>query len=242
MQQQRESVVQQSVAVYGGKVKVRLMAPNFEALSSLEQTIAIEPDDDSPPAVFHLKPRDRGRHEIAIQFWQGGNLIATALAPIEVLSVQPVFEPAIIPTISVNPWMAGVRPPDLTLVIFRDPSGRMEFTLSGDGVALFSTEHSLPFEPAAFIDHLYTELRLLQRGQDSAGGRQDGRRLLDAEQVKRRIRDLGHQLWDRLIPADLKLFYGRERALAGSGGERPALEPVGAVERGSYSLGIDPTL
>jgi hypothetical protein len=62
MQQRVESVVQHAVAVHEGKVKVRLTAPGFELLSSPEQTILIEADEDSPPVVFHLKPRTVGRH------------------------------------------------------------------------------------------------------------------------------------------------------------------------------------
>jgi hypothetical protein len=211
--QRAESLVQQPLDVYAGKLKVRLTAPCFEPLSPLEQTIAIEPDDDSPPVVFHLKPRDLGRHEITIQFLQGGeNPIATAVVPIEVLELPQVFEPAIVPPLVVNPWMEGVRPPDLTLMIFHDPSGRVDFTLSGDGVVLFSTQHKLSLEPRAFIDQVYKELGLLQRGQDSAGSGQSRQRRLNPDQVDRRIHDLGYRLWDSLIPADLKVFYGRERA------------------------------
>jgi hypothetical protein len=212
LQQRTESVVQQAVEVYEGKVRVRLAAPDFELLSSQEQTMVIEPDEDSAPIVFHLKPRTQGRHEISIQFWQRGNLIATAIVPIEALATQPAFEAAIIPSVAINPWMAGVRSPDLTLAVTRDPSGCMEFTLSGDGVVLFSSEHTLSCDPRAFIDQLYDEIGLLQRGQDSINGQRTGRRLLDADQVERRIRNLGYLLWDRLIPADLKQFYGRERA------------------------------
>jgi hypothetical protein len=212
MQQRVESVVKQAVAIHEGKVKVRLTAPGFELLSSPEQTILIEADEDSPPVVFHLKLRTVGRHEISIEFWQRGNCIATAPVPIEVLAVQPVFEPALIPPVVLNPWMAGVRAPDLTLTVARDSAGRVQFTLAGDGVVLFSTEHTLTFEPRTFIEQLYAEVGLLQRGQDSTGRRRSGRRLLDAEQVERRIRTLGHLLWDRLIPADLKRFYGQERA------------------------------
>ena len=209
MQPQPESVALQAIEVFEGKVRVRIDAPGFEPLSPLEQTIIVERDDDSAPVVFHLKARETGPHEIAIQFWQRGNLIATVVAPIEVLEVEPVFAPALIPKTPVSPRMADVTPPDLTLVVFRDPAGRMQFTLHRDNVTLCYAEQTLRHPPDALINALFDELHLLQRGTDSANRRR-GSSLLTAEQVERRIRNLGYKLWDVLIPPELKLYYARE--------------------------------
>ncbi|MBO9391096.1 MAG: CHAT domain-containing protein [Roseiflexus sp.] len=210
MQPQPESVALQAIEVFEGKVRVRIDAPGFEPLSPLEQTIIIERDDDSAPVVFHLKARETGPHEIAIHFWQRGNLIATVVAPIEVLEMEPVFAPAFIPTTPVSPRMAEVTPPDLTLVIFRDPVGRMQFTLHRDNVTLCYAEQTLHRPPDALLNALFDELHLLQRGTDSANRRR-GSHLLTAEQVERRICNLGYKLWDVLIPPELKLYYARER-------------------------------
>ncbi|MDW8405778.1 CHAT domain-containing protein [Chloroflexus sp.] len=208
MQQQAESVVKQAVHVSAGEVKVRLSAPGFELLSPAEQTVIIEPDADSAPVVFHLKGRTEGQHEIAVQFWQRGNLIATAFVPIEIVAIQPVFAPAIIPSIPVNARLGDARPPDLTLVVNHAPNGHTEFMVIGDGVVRFATQTMLAFEPRAFIQHVYKEIGLLQRGYDSV----NEPRALATDQIERRIRTLGHLLWDRLIPPDLKAFYSRERA------------------------------
>lgn len=210
MQPQPESVALQAIEVFEGKVRVRIDAPGFEPLSPLEQTIIVERDDDSAPVVFHLKARETGPHEIAIQFWQRGNLIATVVAPIEVLEVEPVFAPALIPKTPVSPRMADVTPPDLTLVVFRDPAGRMQFTLHRDNVTLCYAEQTLRHPPDALLNALFDELHLLQRGTDSANRRR-GSSLLTAEQVERRIRNLGYKLWDDLIPPELKLYYDYAR-------------------------------
>jgi hypothetical protein len=210
MQPQPESVALQAIEVFEGKVRVRIDAPGFEPLSPLEQTIIVERDDDSAPVVFHLKARETGPHEIAIQFWQRGNLIATVVAPIEVLEVEPVFTPALIPKTPVSPRMADVTPPDLTLVVFRDPAGRMQFTLHRDNVTLCYAEQTLRHPPDALLNALFNELHLLQRGTDSANRRR-GSSLLTAEQVERRIRNLGYKLWDDLIPPELKLYYDYAR-------------------------------
>jgi hypothetical protein len=210
MQPQPESVALQAIEVFVGKVRVRIDAPGFEPLSPLEQTIIVERDDDSAPVVFHLKARETGPHEIAIQFWQRGNLIATVVAPIEVLEVEPVFAPALIPKTPVSPRMADVTPPDLTLVVFRDPAGRMQFTLHRDNVTLCYAEQTLRHPPDALLNALFDELHLLQRGTDSANRRR-GSSLLTAEQVERRIRNLGYKLWDDLIPPELKLYYDYAR-------------------------------
>lgn len=208
MQQRVESVAKQAVTLVAGKVEVRLSAPDFELLSPAEQTIMIEPDEDSQPVVFHLKARALGRHEITVQFWQRGNLIAIAAVPIEIVEQPLAFAPAIVPSLPVNVSLGHVPAPDLTLVVNRTPSGHTEFTVVEGGVVIFSTETKLELEPRAFVDQVYNEIGLLQRGQDSA----NERRALNTEQIERRIRNLGYRLWDRLIPADLKAFYSHKRA------------------------------
>lgn len=208
MQQRVESVAKQAVTLVAGKVEVRLSAPDFELLSPAEQTIMIEPDEDSQPVVFHLKARALGRHEITVQFWQRGNLIAIAAVPIEIVEQPLAFAPAIVPSLPVNVSLGHVPAPDLTLVVNRTPSGHTEFTVVEGGVVIFSTETKLELEPRAFVDQVYNEIGLLQRGQDSA----NERGALNTDQIERRIRNLGYRLWDRLIPADLKAFYSHKRA------------------------------
>lgn len=207
MQQRAESVAKQAVTVVAGKVEVRLSAPDFELLSPAEQTIMIEPDEDSQPVVFHLKARALGRHEITVQFWQRGNLIAIAAVPIEIVEQPLAFAPAIVPSLPVNVSLGHVPAPDLTLVV-NHTRDHTEFTVVEGGVVIFSTKTKLELEPRAFVDQVYNEIGLLQRGQDSA----NERRALNTEQIERRIRNLGYRLWDRLIPADLKAFYSHKRA------------------------------
>ncbi len=208
MQQRAESVAKQAVTVVEGKVNVRLSAPDFDMLSPAEQTIMIEPDEDSQPAVFHLKARALGRHEITVQFWQRGNLIATAAVPIEIVEQPLAFAPAIVPSVPVNVMLGDAPAPDLTLVVNRAPSGHTEFMVVEGGVVIFATKTKLELEPRAFVDQVYNEIGLLQRGHDST----NERRALNTDQIERRIRNLGYRLWDRLIPADLKAFYSQKRA------------------------------
>ncbi len=207
MQLNPDSVKTEALSVVAGKLKVRLSAPGLELLDAAEQTIVVEPDDDSPPVVFHLKGRAVGRYEITAQFWQRGNLIAAVVMPLEVLAAQPVFEAAHLPAAAVSFLPTGARAPDLTLVVQRDPEGRMVFEAVRDGIVQFTTATRLKTEPRAFIDQLYDEIGLLQRGRDSAGLRR-----LDSTQIADRLRDLGYRLWDRLIPADFKQWYAQHRA------------------------------
>ena len=203
MRSQPESVAQQKGAFITGKVKVRLVAPGFELLNALEQTIVIEADEESPPVVFHLKPRDVGRHAIAIEFWQRGNLIVRAEAPIEVIAVAPhIVESALFASIGIDPRLSDVPPPDLSLLIFRDAAGRAQYTLQRNRAEIFRTETLLPTAPHTLMEQLYTEVQLNPTNQPGA---------LDREQMERRLTTLGYILWDRLIPADLKRFYERER-------------------------------
>lgn len=102
LQPQPESIVQQEVESFAGKVKVRLTAPDFAHLSSPEQTIVIEPDEESLPVVFHLKPYRLGNCEIMVEFRQRERSIASVMVPVEVIDTQAIFEAVRIPSVPVN--------------------------------------------------------------------------------------------------------------------------------------------
>lgn len=102
LQPQQESIVQKAVEPFAGKVKVRLTAPDFAHLSSPEQTIIIEPDEESLPVVFHLKPRALGQYDIVVEFRQRERVIASVIVPVEVSEVPAMFEAVRIPSVPVN--------------------------------------------------------------------------------------------------------------------------------------------
>jgi hypothetical protein len=102
LQPQPESIVQQAVESFAGKVKVRLTAPDFANLSSPEQTIVIEPDEESLPVVFHLKPYRLGNCEIVVEFRQRERSIASVIVPVEVIDTQAIFEAVRIPSVPIN--------------------------------------------------------------------------------------------------------------------------------------------
>lgn len=210
IQPQADSVVPQPINdLIASKIKVRLSSPGMEILTATEQVLVIDPDDDTTPVVFHLKAQHSGRYDVKIEFIQRSQCIAIARVPIEVLTTTPMFEAAILPPTTINPWMATGTAPDLTLVVKHDPSGIMTFTLSSNEIELFATDYRPPCDPQTWLNQIYDEIGLLQRGHESAGNH--GPRLLNTTQIERRLKNLGHQLWDILIPPDLKAFYGRER-------------------------------
>lgn len=97
-----ESIVQQVVESFAGRVKVRLTAPDFAHLSSPEQTIVIEPDEESLPVVFHLKPYRLGNCEIMVEFRQRERSITSVIVPVEVIDTPAIFEAVRIPSVPVN--------------------------------------------------------------------------------------------------------------------------------------------
>ncbi|MCB9123500.1 MAG: hypothetical protein H6643_03155, partial [Caldilineaceae bacterium] len=65
-------------------VAIRLTAPAFDALNALDQPAEILPEADSPPVVFHLKPRVAGPTRLEFDFRQAGNPVGTAVVDIEI--------------------------------------------------------------------------------------------------------------------------------------------------------------
>jgi len=80
----------------------------------------------------------------------------------------------------------------------------------------------VPFDagPQAYIEQLYADLGLLRQGTDTVRVGTRGGRKLATEAIERTLQRIGQRLWDKFIPSDLKLVYGRERA-TWQGAQRP---------------------
>jgi SAM-dependent methyltransferase len=192
-------------------VAIRLTAPAFDALNALDQTTAILPDADSPPVVFHLKPRVAGPAQLVFDFRQGGNPVGAAVVNIDVTpdqvattqTTRGVF-PVVMPQ--------GIDAPDLLLYIHYDASAgipRLRFTLDETQHGLSTTFDAVDLhsDPAHYAADLY---RTLSELAQAAGGRAGDAALQDA--LADEVRRLGYKLWRLLIPSGLKELYLANRA------------------------------
>jgi hypothetical protein len=197
-------------------VRVRIEAPAFDVLNEPEQETTVLPDYDSPPLVFDLRPRRVGPARINFDFFQEGNPIGTTSLPVEVTEHQVNHE-ADQGSRQRLRFEPSATSPDLMLYIsferFREQPA-LVFTLIRAG-QVGRTFHPVPLQsdPAAHTARLYEHLTVLTEQLDPTANLVLGqKRLLPPEDIERRLKHFGHNLWKYLIPDDLKAVYAKERS------------------------------
>lgn len=199
----------------GAPVQVRIDAPDFELLSPASQEIPLPENQDSPPAVFDLRPKAVGLSGLTFDFYQAGEPAGTATVSIDVaqFEVAEATGPNPARLLRLN---AESSPPDMVLTIISRPSPpALEFTLIRDGGAWIRT-----FPPVATtgpVQELSTELyramtSLVDTSDPTANAVLDKQRSIPVSEVDRRVKQLGQNLWRSLVPPELKQLYATERA------------------------------
>lgn len=195
-------------------VRVRVQAPGFDLLREDCQDVRVPADADSEPAVFELKPRQVGHTSLTFDFFQGSQPIGTAVAPVEITAFE-VVEGAEARTTRPLRFEGEVTPPEMVLhVAVQGTPAALVFSLIRDGGAWWRTYPPVAMEgrPEALAGQMYRDLARLVAGQDPTAAEVGGRRLLlAAEEVERRVRQMGQNLWKKLLPAELKALYAKER-------------------------------
>lgn len=199
----------------GAPVQIRLEAPNFELLSPAVQEVPVLRGQDSPPAIFDIRPSTLGRTGLTVDFYQAGEPAGTATVSVEVTHHEVGEMASAQPARSLRLGGAST-PPDMVLIIASRPSPpALEFTLIRDGGAWMRT-----FAPVALTgtvkestEALFRTITGLVDGADPTVNAVLGRqRSIPPSEVDRRLRQLGQNLWRNLVPAELKQLYAAERA------------------------------
>lgn len=195
-------------------LRVRIEAPAFNFLNSAEQTIK-QPSDPDSSLVFDLQPHSLGATRITLDFFQAGNPLGTVSFPIEVMPDQPDEAPHLFQkSFRVS---EQIVPPDRILYISYDQfqnQPAFSFTLIRSG-EVGRTFHPvrLTAEPKRYIEMLYDRcFKLTNRQDPTAATVLQIRKTLPRQEVDRRFRQLGQNLWEMLIPQELKELYAVERS------------------------------
>ncbi len=202
------------VVALPGPVAVEVDATDFEVLGPRRQMTPFLPDEDSPPLVFDLKPRSVGETRINFDFYAGTQPLGSA-------SVQVTVAPGGGPSGVAAPGPVALRPgaeaPDYTLTIaYERPAGgpALSFTLRRAGGA-DRVFHPVPLgeEPLTRARRLFEQLDALSAGDAPAAQEVLGREVkLSPEEISRQLKEVGQNLWRKLIPAELRAVYTAERA------------------------------
>jgi tetratricopeptide (TPR) repeat protein len=196
-------------------VQVSIEAPFFEILNPPRQEIAILADRDSAPIVFDLHPLHVGHTGITLDFFQNGNPVGVATVAIEVSSYE-IADGGESPPARPMQFEPGLAPPDIVLhIAWNQIDSALHFTLIQDGGASWNDGfRPIPINgnPAAHTAEFYGQITSLVGAADPTVEVVLQRQLqIPFEDVDRRVKRLGQNLWRDLIPEEFKALYGRER-------------------------------
>lgn len=197
------------------RVQVLLAAPGFDILNLDQQEL--NPSKPLDTAIFDLKPRNTGVTHVHVTFMQGDARLGSVSVPVEILAGTVADEGATWrgPTVTVGD--SGLRP-DLLLMVesdVADGKGFLRYRLvARGGVPLTFTRQEVPAGLSTEIRALYEHLESYTRHNDPAyrGQTKVPSPVVPAQDIDRKVRNLGEELWRRLLPRDFKAFYAQERA------------------------------
>lgn len=191
---------------------VHIEAPLFEVLNTHTQPIILPLDQDSAPVVFDLHPLHPGYTQVTLDFFQNNQPLRTVSIDVEItpFAVADGIEPRPAQALRVE---EDVEPPDMVMhIAWNETSKQLQITLIRQGGAWWRTFPPVTVngDPAAFTTQLYRQIVTSnQLGRKLIpGGNEE---TLSAADAKRRIKKLGQNLWEELVPADLKQLYAQER-------------------------------
>ncbi|MGK7875366.1 MAG: CHAT domain-containing protein [Xenococcaceae cyanobacterium] len=205
-------VVKELLLQSSQSVRVHIHAPNFEILNQSVKEIPIFMDADSPEAVFDLRPVQLGQTLISFDFFQAGNPVGTVSVTVEITShkVSEIAEPRGGQLLQIG---GNITPPDFMLYIRYQHKPTLEFELfrsGGIGQTFYPVE--LTGTPQSYAQRLYDGLTTLSRqAEPTVKSILKEKRIIPRDDVDRRIRKLGENLWREMIPPDLKDIYAKER-------------------------------
>ncbi len=195
-------------------VRVSLQAPGFILLGLTVQPIAIAADTDNAPAVFDLRPEKVGHTSLTFDFFQGNELVGTAVVAVEITAYDVTEGAAPAPA---HPLAFGknVAPPDIVLhIAVEELPLSLVFSLIRDGGTWWKTFPPVHIRqlPESYATRLYRSIASLAGSDNPVVKEVLGRRLsIPPDDVDRSVKNLRRNLWKSLIPDDLKALYAAER-------------------------------
>lgn len=191
------------------EVEVVLRARGFDIEGDNVEVMQVVRDDDSA-VLFSLIPRQMGEQQIRVDFYQHGRRIGTArrnVLVVQTLGAVEVSQPAESVVIDLKS-AAILPPPDLELTVELDRhDGRTLY------FELHSTKEAVDYHRAKVgqvtlqgspLEKMQAVYQEMSRMAGAAPASAEERTL-----AERRLAAVGRNLWDELIPDELKREYWR---------------------------------
>lgn len=187
------------VPAAGARVMVTVHAPGLQSLGDLQQEVSVIPERDSDVMRFGLRTAELGLHTVTVRAFHGGTFLGELRAQISVQADVPMRDglrhSAPLVTLAVTPGEA-------TLQVLKDKDGSYSFQLLSETANAPETQ-VLAGDPRGVTERIYGELRRTAAASGIAGK-------FDRLRAKRRLRNLGVQLWATAVPDAVRRQFWNE--------------------------------
>jgi len=195
------------------EVYLRSQRQDFEVIGEPVRRLPVEPEADTEPAVFYIKAVSLGTKHLSLDFRQLGVTIGTVRLVIEVSKETLPEEQLQALVEAVQSGGPYAPPPDLEIrVSTQVANGQTRLTYevhSPSGAAGF---HHQPAGSKAIVGSPEAyQLRLMQRIEALAAGRDVDGHPLTPQQVEDKLVALGHGLYEELFPSEMRSAYRQFR-------------------------------
>ena len=178
--------------------------PNFEIQGDYHKAVIVPVEEkDSNPVIFDLKAKKEGSANIKLEFFQQGNYLGQLILLTSVVSTK--LQADITPSQSVAQDFELMRnlihdSSGVTLIIFQtesQPSGKYDIIFYSEGYGVIPAGSILlDHDPESKFHHIFEDIENTN---------------LSPDEIEDRINDKGLNLYDELIPNDLKELYWKIR-------------------------------
>ncbi|WP_159395393.1 CHAT domain-containing protein [Streptomyces albireticuli] len=173
----------------GARLLVTVHAPGLQALGDLQQELTVLPGRDSDVLHFGLRTTAPGLHAVTVRAFRGGSLLGELRLQISVRPGTPARDgPA-----HGAPLSTAFDPGEVSLQVHKEADGSYSFQLLGETAYAPESFRLLAGDSRGATERIYDELRRTAAAAGPGGG-------LDTDRARRRLRNLGVQLWASAVP------------------------------------------
>lgn len=185
----------------GARLLITVHAPALLALGDLQQELLVPPGRDSDVLRFGLRTTRTGLHTVTVRAFHGGTFLGELRTQISVQDGTPTRDgpqrQAPLPTVAFDPG-------EVTLQVLRGADGSYSFQLLSERCYAPESFRLLAGDPRGPTERIYEELRAMAAAAGRAAGPGDG------VAARRRLRNLGVQLWSAAVPEAVRRQFWAE--------------------------------
>lgn len=184
----------------GARLLITVHAPGLLALGDLQQELTVPPGQDSHWLQFGLRTMTPGLHTVTVRAFHKGTFLGELRSQV---SVQPDTPARDGPPRTAPLTTLAFDPGEVTLQVLKGPDGAYSFQLLSETTYAPESFRLVAGGSHGARERIYDELRRTAAAAGQGGGR-------DHRQARRRLINLGVQLWATAVPDAVRQQFWEE--------------------------------